>query len=65
MKSYSSSEIISLLKADGWYLVRTKGDHCHFKHPTKKGLTTVQHPKKDLTIKDLKSIEQQSGLKFH
>jgi predicted RNA binding protein YcfA (HicA-like mRNA interferase family) len=25
---------------------------------------TVQHPKKNLTINDLKSIEKQSGLKF-
>ena len=64
MKNYSSSEVIDLLKADGWYHVRTKGDHWHFKHDVKKGLTTVPHPRKNLRIDELKSIERQSGLKF-
>lgn len=65
MKSYSSTEVIALLKADGWQLVRVKGDHHQFKHPAKKGTATVQHPKKDLTKNDLKSLEKQSGLKFN
>lgn len=64
MKSYCSKEVIDKLKADGWYRVRTRGDHYQFKHPIKKGTVTVQHPKKDLTVRDLKSIEKQSGLKF-
>ena len=65
MKSYSSSEVIAALKADGWYLKRTKGDHHQFKHLNKKGTVTVQHPKKDLSKDDLKSIDRQSGLKFN
>ena len=64
MKSYSSREIISLLLADGWYEVDVDGSHHQFKHPTKKGRTTVKHPVKDLDIKLLKSIERQSGLKL-
>ena len=64
MKSYSSREVIKLLKEDGWYLVRIDGSHHHFKHPTKKGLVTVKHPDKDIPIKTLRSIEQQSGLTF-
>ena len=64
MKSYSSSEIIRLLKEDGWYHVRTHGDHWQYKHAVKKGTVTVTHPKKDLNKDDLKSIERQSGLKF-
>jgi predicted RNA binding protein YcfA (HicA-like mRNA interferase family) len=64
MKSYSSREIISLLKADGWYEVRSVGDHHQFKHPFKKGVTTVPHPRKDLTRKTLNSIMKQSGLHF-
>lgn len=64
MKSYSSREVIKKLEADGWYLVRIKGDHHHFKHPTKKGIVTVQHPLKDIPTETLKSIERQSGLKF-
>ena len=50
-----------MLKKDGWYLVRTNGDHHHFKHQTKKGLVTVPHPIKDLKPKTLKSIFKQAG----
>lgn len=64
MKSYSSREIIKMLKQDGWYLVRTEGSHHHFLHPIKSGLVTVKHPDKDIPIETLKSIERQSGLKF-
>lgn len=64
MKSYSSREVISMLIADGWYEVNVEGSHHQFKHPTKKGRVTVQHPLKDIHIKNLKSIERQSGLKF-
>lgn len=64
MKSYSSREVIQILKKDGWYLVAVIGDHHQFKHPTKKGRVTVPHPVKDLSIDVLKSIERQSGLKF-
>lgn len=64
MKSYSSREIIKRLKADGWVLEDVVGSHHQFKHPTKKGKVTVKHPDKDVTIKTLKSIEKQSGLKF-
>ena len=64
MKSYSSREIISKLEADGWYEVNHEGSHKQFKHPTKKGRVTVNHPVKDMNIKTLKSIERQSGLKF-
>ena len=57
-----SAEVIRLLEADGWCLVRSKGSHWHFKHPSKRGLVTVPHPKKDLPTGTLKSIEKQSGL---
>lgn len=65
MKSYSSREILKMLKADGWYEVRCVGDHHQFRHETKPGLVTLPHPRKDLPPKTLKSIEQQSGLKFN
>ena len=64
MKSYSSREVIKMLLDDGWYEVDCVGDHHQFKHPTKRGKVTVRHPVKDLSIRDLKSIEKQSGLKF-
>jgi predicted RNA binding protein YcfA (HicA-like mRNA interferase family) len=56
--------VIRLLKADGWELVRTKGSHNHFKHPTKLGIVTVPHPKKDLPIGTLKSIGRQAGIRL-
>lgn len=59
-----SRTIIRRLEDDGWYLVRVKGSHHHFKHPTKPGVTTVRHPAKDTKKGTLKSIERQSGLKF-
>ena len=54
MKSYSSREVIKMLKADGWYEVNVEGSHHQFKHPTKKGRTTVKHPDKDIPFKTLK-----------
>lgn len=62
MKSYSSRELIRILKADGWYEVHCVGDHHQFKHPTKKGRVTLTHPKKDLPRKTVESILQQAGL---
>ena len=31
MRSYSSREVIKMLKADGWYEVHCVGDHHQFK----------------------------------
>ena len=64
MKSYSSKEVIAILKKDGWVRVDGEGDHHQFKHPTKKGRVTITHPKKDIPIGTLKSIERQAGVKF-
>ena len=64
MKSYSSRDVLKLLLEDGWIEINCVGDHHQFKHPTKPGKVTLRHPVKDLGIRDLKSIEKQSGLKF-
>lgn len=53
MKSYSSREVIGILKKDGWYEVACVGDHHQFKHSIKKGRVTVTHPNKDIPIKTL------------
>ena len=37
MKSYSSREVLAILKSDGWYEVACVGDHHQLKHPVKKG----------------------------
>ena len=64
MKSYSSREVLKLLKADGWNEVNCVGDHHQFKHPTKPGRVTLTHPVKDIPPKTLQSIAKQAGLKF-
>ncbi|NLK45170.1 MAG: addiction module toxin, HicA family [Treponema sp.] len=64
MKNYSSREIIKMLIADGWFEVNIVGSHHQFKHPVKKGRTTVKHPTKSIPLKTLKMIEKQSGLSF-
>lgn len=64
MKSYSSREVIAILKKDGWYEVACDGDHHQFKHPTKKGKVTITHPRKDIPTGTLSNISKQSGVKF-
>lgn len=59
-----SQDIIKALEADGWAEVARKGSHAQFKHPTKTGRVTVPHPKKDIPLGTLKSIEKQAGLKL-
>jgi predicted RNA binding protein YcfA (HicA-like mRNA interferase family) len=44
--------------------VRVKGSHHQFRHPDHPNRVTVQHPRKDVPIGTLKSIERQSGLKL-
>jgi len=58
----NSRILINQLVADGWYRVRIRGSHHHYKHPTKPGLVTVPHPKKDLLKKTAISILQQALL---
>ena len=60
----NSRNIIKLLEADGWVLVAQKGSHQQFKHPTKPGRVTIPHPKIDIPIGTLRSIEKQSQLKL-
>ena len=64
MRSYSSRDVMKILLENGWVEINCVGDHHQFKHPTKKGKVTLRHPVKDLGVRDLKSIEKQSGLKF-
>ena len=59
-----SADIITALKKDGWFQVAQEGSHVQFKHETKKGRVTVPHPKKDIPIGTLKSIEKQANLKL-
>ena len=58
-----SKDLMAMIEADGWQLKRSKGSHHHFKHPTKPGLVTIPHPKKDLPTGTVTSILKQAGLK--
>lgn len=55
-------EVLRRLKADGWFIVVTRGSHRQFKHPTKRGRVTVAgSPNDDIPPKTLKSIRKQAG----
>jgi predicted RNA binding protein YcfA (HicA-like mRNA interferase family) len=57
-------EIIRRIQDDGWFLVRTRGSHQQYHHPTKPGTVTVTgYPGQDLHPKTLNSILKQAGLK--
>ncbi|MGB2370327.1 MAG: type II toxin-antitoxin system HicA family toxin [Flavobacteriaceae bacterium] len=56
-----SARLIKVIKQDGWKLVPTKGRH-HFKHPTKKGIVTIPHPKKDIPKGTVANILRQADL---
>lgn len=58
----NSRDIVSALQADGWFEVARRGSHVQFKHPIKAGRVTVPHPKRDIPMGTLRSIERQSGL---
>ena len=59
-----SRKIIQALRKDGGYEVAQVGSHKQFKHPTKKGRVTVPHPKRDLPVGTLRSIEKQAEIKL-
>ena len=63
-KLYSSKEVIALVKKDGWYEVRVKGSHHHFKHDIKIGIVTIPHPKRQLGKGLVNSIFKQANLKL-
>ncbi len=64
MKRYKVSEVLKMLKADGWYLSSQKGSHRQLKHPVKKGKVTVnKRPNETLDQEILNSIFKQAGWK--
>jgi predicted RNA binding protein YcfA (HicA-like mRNA interferase family) len=60
----TSADVIRALKRDGRSEARVKGSHHHSKHPTKPGIVTVPHPKKDIPVRTLASMERQAGIKL-
>lgn len=60
-KSYSSREIIRMLTADGWNLVRTRGSHQQYTHSDKPGRVTLTHPVRDIPTGTLRELYKQAG----
>jgi len=56
--------VIKLIEKDGWYLVRIKGSHRQYKHPSKKGLVTISgHLNDDIAKGSFNSILKQAELR--
>ena len=62
-KRYSSTELIKMIKANGWKEVRIKGSHHHFRHSEKPGIVTISHPEKVVPVGTANYILRQAGLK--
>jgi predicted RNA binding protein YcfA (HicA-like mRNA interferase family) len=62
MKKLKVSEILKILREDGWYLSDQKGSHRQFKHLTKNGKVTVNGKPSD-TLEQflLNNIFKQAG----
>jgi predicted RNA binding protein YcfA (HicA-like mRNA interferase family) len=57
-------ELIAVIEDDGWVLVRTKGSHRQFQHPSKPGTVTIAgKPGTDVPAGTLNSVLKQAGLK--
>ena len=64
MKKYKVKDVLQMLKKDGWYLARTKGDHRQFKHPSKPGIVTIRGKESEVLNQFLlNSIWHQAGWK--
>jgi hypothetical protein len=59
-----SGDVIKKLEADGWKLQRVSGSHHIFAKDGVTDIITISHPRKDMTIGQVKDAEKISGLKF-
>jgi predicted RNA binding protein YcfA (HicA-like mRNA interferase family) len=56
-------DLIRALEDDGWVLVRTRGSHRQFRHPSKPGTVTVAgKPSVDMPTGTLRSVLKQADL---
>ena len=59
----TSRVAMSILKKNGWVLVRTKGSHNQFKKPGNSYLATVpKHPGKEISIGVLSDLRKGTGI---
>ena len=63
MKIWKVREITAYIISNGWFLVRQKGSHKHYRHQTKSGTVTIPgKPSDDLPLGTIKSILKQAEL---
>lgn len=59
------TELIRMVKKQGWFLSRVKGSHYHFKHPSVEGLITIPfHRSRDISPGVLSSISRSVGVRI-
>ncbi len=64
-RRYKVSEVLRMLKDDGWVIEWQTGSHRQLRHPTKSGTVTVAGKfSVDIPPKTLNSIGKQSGVEF-
>ncbi len=57
-------DVIRLVEQDGWFIVRTRGNHRQFKHSEKSGLVTIPgHLRDEIAAGTFNSIAKQAGWK--
>jgi mRNA interferase HicA len=59
-----SSELLRILKRDGWFVVSQQGSHIKMRHETKAGTLIVpSHGSKEMATGTQNAILKQAGLK--
>jgi len=63
MKIWKVREMVRYVEDDGWFLVRQRGSHRHYRHLTKPGTVTIPgKPSDDIPPGTAKSILLQASL---
>jgi predicted RNA binding protein YcfA (HicA-like mRNA interferase family) len=58
------SEVLRILKKDGWLVISTRGSHLKMKHPTKRGLIIFpDHGSREMGKGLEKKIFKDAGIK--
>lgn len=59
-----TSELLKILRKDGWFLERSGSRHDIYKHPTKKEQIAIpRHGTKELAVGTANQILKEAGLK--
>ena len=57
-------DIIKVIERDGWVMIRIRGSHRQFHHPSKSGTVTISGKESvDMPPGTLNSVLKQAGLK--